>query len=833
MTRSTIDFGIDLGTTNSSIAVLSGTEAEVIRNNENSDTTPSAVWIDAKGSLYVGRQAREHVESDAENSAAEFKLVMGTKGQGVVFRSSGRTMEPEELSAEVLKSLRGDVQQRRGEEISAAVITVPAAFDLNQCDATNRAARLAGLTTTPLVQEPNAAAAAYSFRAEVDNAFWLVYDLGGGTFDAAVIHLREGEFSVVNHRGDNFLGGKLIDWQIVERLLIPALIRDRPLEGFGRGERKWIGAVAKLKREAEEAKILLSRYQSAGIDIDFLCNDDRNEPVQFHFELRRDQVEALAEPFYLRSINLCKQALAEKRLGAGDVEKLILVGGPTLTPYLRERLADPAEGLGISLEHGEDPLTVVARGAAIFAGAQRLETPSAPPRSGQLALQLDYKPIEAETEPLVGGRLSSVDDVDLSTFTVEFVNADARPPWRSGRVALAAGGTFMTTLWADAGRRITFHVQAVDGAGRSWQVEPEQFDYIPSGPVPDRPTLTHSIGVGLANNQMAWFLPKGCPLPADFGDDDFRTSVELRRGQRGGVIKIPVMEGEHDLADRNRCIGTLEVKAEQVWRDVPVESEVEISIHIDASRVIHATAHVPVLRQEFEDVIDLKTEVIPESGALEHKAELERSRLVDVRARSRELKEQSAQDRLQRIHDEGLVAEIDGLIAASRTDPDAAATCDKRIRDLRAALDEVEAALEWPELVSDADEAVSNTRDVVQTRGEPDEKQDLRSYEQRTREAIESHDARHLRDRVEELWSLTARVLDRTGELPLSRFKDLKTRKAEILGANTADLLAQGDRAVEAGDIMTLRQVNARLQALLPDAPAPEDRLSDVMRWWA
>ena len=189
MTRETIDFGIDLGTTNSSIALLKGTEVEVIKNNEGQEYTPSCVWIDKSGRVIVGRAAKERVESDLENTSSEFKLRMGTETE-YLFKRSGRRMKPEELSAEVLKSLKADVQQRVGENLEAAVITVPAAFELPQCEATNKAAKLVGFSMNPLLLEPVAAAMAYAFQTTSNKAFWLAYDFGGGTFDAAVIQVR-------------------------------------------------------------------------------------------------------------------------------------------------------------------------------------------------------------------------------------------------------------------------------------------------------------------------------------------------------------------------------------------------------------------------------------------------------------------------------------------------------------------------------------------------------------------------------------------------------------------------------------------------------------------
>src|SRR3984893_4923874 len=212
MKRTTIDFGIDLGTTNSAIAVFTGNRGEptkIIKNTRDgtdSDITPSAVYINKKGELRVGRRAKDRLEDEDQDVHIEFKRQMGTD-HSYVFRSSGQRRKPEELSAEILKSLRGDVQQRTGEVVESAVITVPAAFELHQCDATRKAAEIAGFKQSPLLQEPVPAALAYGFDVDSKKTYWLVFDFGGGTFDAAIIKSEEGTIHVVDHGGDNFLGG--------------------------------------------------------------------------------------------------------------------------------------------------------------------------------------------------------------------------------------------------------------------------------------------------------------------------------------------------------------------------------------------------------------------------------------------------------------------------------------------------------------------------------------------------------------------------------------------------------------------------------------------------
>lgn len=824
MTRTSIDFGIDLGTTNSTIAILKGMEVEVFKNNEGLEYTPSAVWIDKNNRLYVGRRAKERLDDDFENAVCEFKLRMGTNEEKV-FARSGRRMKSEELSAEVLKALKADVKQRTGENVQAAVITVPAAFELPQCEATERAAQLAGLAHSPLLQEPVAAALAYGFQSDSDKVFWLVYDFGGGTFDAAVMQVRDGVIQVVNHRGDNQLGGKLIDWKIVEQLLIPAVTKEHHLTDFRRGNPKWISAISKLKLHAEQAKIRVSRDDSAEIIIDSLCKDDRGEAVRFEYELQKQDVERLAEPYILQSINICKKVLSEKRLSSDDIEKVLLVGGPTLTPYLREILANRGQGLGISQEFSVDPLTVVARGAAIFAGTQRIDVKQAA-KEDQYVIELEYKTVGADIEPLVGGRVLAPKGVNLSGYTIEFIKSEGRQ-WRSGKLNLAPNGTFMTTLWAEKGRTNNFLIELCDTTGTKCETVPDHLNYTIGLAITD-PPLTHSIGVALANNEMQWFLEKGTPLPAR-RRHVLRTAVEVRQGQIDDVIRIPVMEGQNRRADRNNKIGSLEIKPHQVKRNVPIGSEVEITIEIDQSRLVRVKAFIPILDEEYENVLNYKDYGLPDPESLKKDAEHEKKRLEKVRERVQDTGDATAQQTLQRIDDEQVVYDVDVSLAASGADPEAADKCKKRLQDLKVAVDEVENAIEWPSLVADAEDLMSGAREIILKHGNMEDRRNLERHEAEIRKAIQIGMPDLLRQRLEELRDMALRVLDRKGILPVISFEQLSKDKSNMRDqAQAEQLIAMGLRAMKNNDSEGLRAVNRQLAALLPTPPSPR-RLSDLL----
>ena len=225
MAETPLYVGIDLGTTNSAAAVFDGERVSVVRNAQGATVTPSVVRIDKQGRVTVGTRARRFLEQDPSSTAGEFKRLMGTD-KAIEFPAAGAKKKPEELSAEVLKALRQDITDQLGVTIDRAVISVPALFELPQSSATSEAARLAGFSRVELLQEPIASALAAGWRADDDaTGTWLVFDLGGGTFDASLLETRDGLLRVVGHDGDNFLGGRDFDWAITEHLasLLPVV----------------------------------------------------------------------------------------------------------------------------------------------------------------------------------------------------------------------------------------------------------------------------------------------------------------------------------------------------------------------------------------------------------------------------------------------------------------------------------------------------------------------------------------------------------------------------------------------------------------------------------
>ncbi|MEZ4601229.1 MAG: Hsp70 family protein [Syntrophotaleaceae bacterium] len=833
MQRTTIDFGIDLGTTNSTIAVIDDTGARVIFNKGGSGITSSAVWMDKRGNIHVGHEAKlRALMEDPDNADVEFKLRMGLNEKGQkVFNRSGMEMWPEELSAEVLKSLKTDVQINMGEVLRTAVVTVPAAFELPQTNATRRAccgtsARElelgikkidgAGFEQCILLLEPVAASLAYGFQTERENVYWLVYDFGGGTFDAAVMRVRDGLIQVVNHDGDNHLGGKLIDWDIVTKRLLPALARQLDLPDFHRNNPRWKGAFGKMKYHAELAKIEVCRTRAPfEIWIEKLCEDGEGKDVDFSYLLTPEDVKEISRPYIERSLNLCRKTLEDKRLSGDNLERILMVGGTTLNPWVREAVA--AE-LGAKLEFSIDPVTVVARGAAIFASTQKLSIPvdeSKDLSQGTWKIQIEHEPVDNTPEPDVGGRIIAPQGESPERHTIEFI--DSKTQWRSGRITLGTDGIFMTQLYAEEKRRCRYAIELCDPTGTLIPTQPDSVVYT-IGVKPDDPPASHSYGIGLASDEMCTYIKKGSKLKFDGtrGGHDHHTTVSLRAGNAGDKICIPVLEGEHSRATRNHYIGELIIDGSQVKRDLPAGSQLEITMIMYPSQEVRVQVFVPILDEDFEANFDMrmKNDSLEE---LHREVEEQKKRYADARQQTEQTGALKGQAALARIESDQLINQVDDLMESAQHDPDALQQLDRRLRDLTAAVDEVEDSVEWPLLLERAEGSKSDTQAVVNEYGSSSDKSRLGALMKELQGAIDSGDPDLLRGKIADLDGLWFEVLERQPGWHVGRFNHLKELIPTMQNSGQAEqLVMQGNRAINNNDIDALKAVNRQLRSLLP-----------------
>jgi molecular chaperone DnaK len=388
------------------VAVIDGDTPVVIANAEGTRTTPSVVGFAATGERLVGQAARRQAMTNPENTIYAVKRLMGRKfedeevqrhlmtcpyeivpsGNGDAhIRVRGRDYSPPEVSAIVLQKMRQTAEDWLGEEVTEAVITVPAYFDDAQRQATKDAGRIAGLNVLRIVNEPTAAALAYGL--EVEGASRVaVYDLGGGTFDISILELADGVFRVRSTAGDTFLGGEDFDNAIVERML--AFFAEQ-YEGMDlRGDRM---ALQRLKEAAERAKIELSSATVTEINLPFLCAGPDGQPRHLIMALDRGELEAMTDHLVQATLDPCRSALADAGLTSNDIDVVILVGGQTRMPRIHQVVA---EMFGKEASRKVDPDEVVAVGAAVQAGVLTGEV--------QEVLLLDVTPLSLGVETAGG-----------------------------------------------------------------------------------------------------------------------------------------------------------------------------------------------------------------------------------------------------------------------------------------------------------------------------------------------------------------------------------------------------------------------------------------------
>lgn len=793
--------GIDLGTTNSAAAVFDGDRVSVVRNAQGATVTPSVVRLDKQARITVGTRARRFVEQDPANTAAEFKRLMGT-GKAIEFPGAATTRKPEELSAEILKALRQDIQDQLGVTVERCVISVPALFELPQSAATSEAARLAGFSRVELLQEPIASALAAGWRADDDGSgTWLVFDLGGGTFDASLLETRDGLLRVVGHDGDNFLGGRDFDWVITEHLASRLSVVPR------RNNPEHASALRALRLAAEDAKIELSRGDKAQVTLAQPLQIDGQE-VEVDLELTRASVESLVAPLVDRAIEVCLRLLSAHGLAPGRLARLVMVGGPTVMPIVRSRVAQRLE---TTIAEGHDPMTLVAQGAALYAATAGIDgrapdASAAPPAGRQVWLQ--YPAVSADLTPHVVGRFIGANP----PAKLKLLRADGA--WQSGEASVGPDGSFLTSVNLVARKASTFEIDARDEAGTRIPVTPASITIVQGLTIGD-PPLSRTLGVALASGHVQVYLERGAPLPAR-RTFTHHTIETVAKGTSESVLRIPIVQGEMSDAHLCRLVGTLDIGGDRVTDTVPTGSAVEVTIELDRGGRLSARALVPAINQVFEHVAHL---LVPDAApeALDAAMRDLRRQLMDLRTHAFRNQQGQVIEKLDKLEARLSEAERD-IDAAHGGDADAAQRARRALLDVDGTMAEADLSRKWPELEDAARQAAITASSTVGLHGTDAERAMLTEVIAAIDKARRDRDPAELERQVRLANRLANAAFNRTSEAWEWYFESAASEVSTMRDLPRAHkLVSDGKAALERGDTDELRRVVKALWQLLPE----------------
>lgn len=707
MARTKIDYGIDLGTTNSAISRIENGEIKIIKSlDTQKDTSPSCVAFNKKGSVLVGDSAYRNYRSDSLkalaqnkplNAFVEFKRTMGTDKK---YHSSNidKEFSSEELSSEILKRMKEYVND---DKINAIVVTVPAAFKNNQIDATRRSGNLAGFNQVEILQEPVAASMAYGLESENKDGFWLVFDFGGGTFDAALLKVEDGIMKVIDTEGDNYLGGKNLDYVIVDEIIIPHIKENFTVDELISDDNKNAEYRSALKFFAEEIKNNLSFNPSHNIYVDpgDCGEDDEGEEIEIDLTVSQDQLSEVLSPVFQKAIDCSLNLLKRNNLNGDSLDSLILVGGPTLSPILREMLKDQI----CEPDTSSDPMTVVSKGAALYASTINLseEIKEESRDNTKLQLEIDHEASSVETEEFV--TLKILDDKTDGEIPEKVFAVIARGDgaWTSEKVEINKIGEIFDVQLSE-GKTNVFNITTYDDNGNTIVSEPTEFNIIQGSKIGSA-ILPYNIGIEIKQKSSGKIvfttvkgLEKNSSLPATGTLNGLKTQKQIRPGNEKDFLKIPVYQGEHEAegtrAIYNEHVYDIIINGNDLPSLLPENSEVDLTISLDKSQEIKVEAFFPYLDHTAE--IDVPTDTVQsvDSAWLSNEIKKAKGSLVELNKGDGN----HDKEKLNIIGDE--LNNIESLFNKNKNDVDGKQQVVTNLRKTLKKIDEISFASEWPSL---------------------------------------------------------------------------------------------------------------------------------------
>lgn len=810
-----INFGIDLGTTNSLIAKFTKGTVEVFKNPVgNRELLPSVVLI-KKDRIRIGDNAKDFLEKDPRDVFGGFKRKMGTSETFKV-NSIGKSITPIELSAYVLKELKSFVHS--GESVEHAVITIPASFDTIQSNATKEAGLQAGLKTVDLLQEPIAASLAYANKTKekaLKDGQWIVYDLGGGTFDVALVNIKNGEMKIVDHEGDNFLGGSDFDQLIVEKIVIPFLEKAGHFENLesamksadGKHNKSWYVALHK----AEAAKVELSSKSSS--DIEIQLTDDSGEEVDASIPFTRTEFEELIKPYVDKTAKMMQVILTRNALRPNDLQFILMVGGSTLIPYVRHYVA---ERMQINVNCDIDPTTAIAAGAAYYAGTkpviEKIETKPTSPNS--LIVKMAYPKTSQDGSEYFSAKITG----DLKGKSYRITRDDSG--FDTGLKPITERINEDLPLVSDSYNFFKFSVY--DEKGNVVQTNAEVIGIahgkysIAGQPVP------HDICIQIDdvdNNdtKLELVFAKNSILPLSKKITKIVTRT-ISVGSADEILHINVLEGNSDsLPESNWCIGSLEVSGQKIPRSVIKGADIEIMLSLSESRDLSVKAYIPMIDREFTEVFKPTQRVVPTAKLTEDVSKLCASIEENLR-HAEETEDYLAVKALKEKEKTAQTLLIESQLLAANDVTDAKYQLDDKKRKLAQEIDDITKDKRIKIAKQTYSEEKERCIKVVEEDGNDHENHVLKEFIAQEQVFLASNSVSRIRDKTEYLRDLRLSILWRTPGFLVWLYKSLLEDQGKFNNQEQARIYIEaGKAAIKNEDFGKLAEVNNELVGLLPN----------------
>jgi len=770
MTRMKIDYGIDLGTTNSAIVVMNQGHVKIIKSDTQMDTTPSCVHFNKKQTIFVGIKAYSSVSKEAlqkfknrakeplnQNSFIEFKRTMGND-ESYSSNFMDRSFSSEELSAEVLKKLKSYVTD---EDINSAVVTIPSMFKQHQVDATQRAAEFAGFDYVELLQEPIAASMAYGIDGKIVNGHWVVFDFGGGTFDTALMEIDEGIMKVKDLEGDNRLGGKNLDYAIVDNILMPWLKDHYDLKKtFSNDLDKRLLREA-LKFPAEEIKIALSSKKEYNwVPDDPFGEDDNGKEIEPDINITIDDFKAAVESIFQRSIDITLKLLRNNNLQESDLKTVLMVGGPTLSQTYREMIKEQiSEKIDINI----DPMTAIARGAAVFASTKDIPLDLQKRNRAKIQLKLKYPETTVESQEKIGVMVErKLTDGDIPEKI--FIEIERRDKgWSSGKIEVEDDAEIIT-IELEEGKASGFTILLYDEKGTLYPCEPNDFTII-SGFKAPKATLPFNFCINIFDIQrereiLDTFkgLKKNQSLPAK-GNGIYRTQKDIRPGLDEDILSIDLYGGEKGTkAIYNSPVGNIKITGKDLGEFLPKDSEVEIVLEVDSSRRVTVRAYFPYNDETVEKTLPDYMEKKPKQDFIE-------TEINKIRQTLNMMKDGLSADGTDQTDNFlNKADEIADLFENGKGDRDTEDEVIERLREILREVDKIQDANQWPMVEKDLNDALDTVSTTNERYGNENTTQIVSKFKQNAETLIKDKNVELARELIKEIHALDfALVREQTG----------------------------------------------------------------------